>query len=553
MLVNDKYPIWSAVCIVVLGAVFTYFVHGPSIGIDDANITQNYAQNIADGLGYVYYEGGERVEGSTSLLWTIINVIFFSIFDVPEIFIAGFCLALTVLTVAESLNLLRHLSDKFEVPFIITSVLLSCFLISYPSFFSWTIWALMDTTLWVFSFTLIVCRFIMLILTQTQVPMSKSSIVLVCGGLLFLPFVRPEGIAISIGFTALFLIYAYVKNLVLLRTSLLGTLAIIGALIASVTFWRLQYFGYPVPNTFYAKVSVDIVNQIVAGVKYLARYLVEPMVMTSVTLSLGFVALAFTKGNLSKEYASWLAITLLSSIFGIFALYVVLGGDHFGSARQFQVLTPLLSILAAFSLGNMIHYLYDKSAMRDGGLSKKWYGPQILIGCLILISLVIFAKSTLKYAANGGSIDHEFRIAENGREIGHLLNDLPGELSIGVITAGGVARAYGGPIYDLMGLNWVEMAHSNRLHSSSSAKNHAAFSSVVFFSHYPDIVLPRLSECRTATDDEIRSSFSNFVLGGLLLDARFKRVYVRACFKEATFYIKRDLLEGLGSLLGQPG
>jgi len=65
-----------ALLLVALGSLFTWRVHGPSIGIDDANITQAYAQHLAQGLGYVYNAGGERVEGSTSLLWTVINTSF---------------------------------------------------------------------------------------------------------------------------------------------------------------------------------------------------------------------------------------------------------------------------------------------------------------------------------------------------------------------------------------------------------------------------------------------------------------------------------------------
>jgi hypothetical protein len=40
--------------------------------VDDAQITLTYAQNIASGEGFVFSRGGERVEGSTSLLWTLI-------------------------------------------------------------------------------------------------------------------------------------------------------------------------------------------------------------------------------------------------------------------------------------------------------------------------------------------------------------------------------------------------------------------------------------------------------------------------------------------------
>jgi hypothetical protein len=70
--------------ITTIGAVFIYVIHDPKIGIDDANITQTYAKNIVNGFGYVYNEGGEFVEGSTSLIWTAFNVFFFIIDKSPE-------------------------------------------------------------------------------------------------------------------------------------------------------------------------------------------------------------------------------------------------------------------------------------------------------------------------------------------------------------------------------------------------------------------------------------------------------------------------------------
>ena len=50
----------------------TYRLHGgPRQGVDDADITLVYATNLGQGHGFVYNQGGERVEGFTSALWTV--------------------------------------------------------------------------------------------------------------------------------------------------------------------------------------------------------------------------------------------------------------------------------------------------------------------------------------------------------------------------------------------------------------------------------------------------------------------------------------------------
>ena len=72
--------------IVVLATVLSWYLNKQSMkGIDDANIYFVYMKNFADGHGFVYNVGGEKVEGFTSLLWTLIGAFFFYISNSPEI------------------------------------------------------------------------------------------------------------------------------------------------------------------------------------------------------------------------------------------------------------------------------------------------------------------------------------------------------------------------------------------------------------------------------------------------------------------------------------
>lgn len=43
--------------------------------------------------------------------------------------------------------------------------------------------------------------------------------------------------------------------------------------IIGLILWRLSYFGYPLPNTYYAKVSSDILSNLKHGIGYLYRFL----------------------------------------------------------------------------------------------------------------------------------------------------------------------------------------------------------------------------------------------------------------------------------------
>ena len=55
-----------------------------NIGVDDANIFFVYAKNLAEGNGLVYNTGGERVEGFSSLLWTLLLGVIYKLPGNPE-------------------------------------------------------------------------------------------------------------------------------------------------------------------------------------------------------------------------------------------------------------------------------------------------------------------------------------------------------------------------------------------------------------------------------------------------------------------------------------
>ena len=242
-----------------------------------------------------------------------------------------------------------------------------------------------------------------------------------------------------------------------------------------------------------------------------------------------------------------IAVVWISSLFGIFGAYVFLGGDHFGSARQFQVLTPILATLASIG-GGIVFSRTIEATNTDNHILVR-----MLSSCLIItIGMIVTIPSIGKYMHDGGQIDHEFRIAENGRELGALLKQLPSKPSVGVITAGGFAYTYDGHVYDLMGLNWTIMAHANPMHNINAPKNHAAFSRDVFYEHLPDIVTPRLGTCVLRSDEELSATFSHLALNGILVEEMFKKKYVQACFGDAIFFIKRELSDKLQTILRVP-
>lgn len=250
--------------VALLVAAFNYVVLDPKIGFDDANITQVYARNIAQGYGYVYNVGGERVEGNTSLLWTLINVSAFWLMGAPELYLAAICFGMTVATIfvagqiAQMLTLFSYALFATVADFLV-----------FPRFFGWMAWFLMDTALWVL---LITGLFAVLVGPRTNRRGGSRPWVILGMLALLLPIARPEGIVLTTGLALVLLLRGLI-----LREGLPKIALVLGlgeaVSFSAVTALRLQYFGYPFPNMFFAKVSADIYSQASAGLRYILSYL----------------------------------------------------------------------------------------------------------------------------------------------------------------------------------------------------------------------------------------------------------------------------------------
>lgn len=503
--------------VAVLGAAFTYMVLRPAIGFDDANITQAYARHIAQGHGYVYNIGGERVEGSTSLLWTGINVAAFYLFERPERVLAGISFLLATLTIFTSALIARRLSapDARLAPYGAAAI----FLI-FPGFFGWVVWSLMDMVLWVclitWLFYLLTCRLAAQD-TRATVPMFVLASAL-------LPITRPEGIAVTTGLALLLLVPRLFKGEQSHRglALVIGLSGLVSALAA--TLWRLSYFGYPVPNTFYAKTAPDFVGQLVRGIKYILSYLKDPQNILLVVLVCLAMAVVWARGSRLQRGYSVLALYLM---IGGGIVYAILGGDHFGSHRFFLYFIPLAAPLMVVCLA-----LMETSEGRR--VSKVFlFAPFVLIG----------AASAHAFKNDNGDIAVELAIAVEGRQRGARLNEFPGAPVVGVITAGGVRMAYDGPVQDLLGLNWTQMAHAPYDGQSPGIANHDSFNQTVFWQSPPDIFVIHKADCPQTWQplEGFLGQVSDEVSG----EDRFREFYHTACYQNLVFHVAKSYVAAL--------
>ncbi|VGO21558.1 hypothetical protein SCARR_03632 [Pontiella sulfatireligans] len=464
---------------VLLGGALVWWLLGrPATGIDDADIFLVYARNFAEGHGFVYNVGGERVEGFTSMLWTLICSVFWhTCASVP----VPLLLLNVLFCGAAAAACLR----RTERP-----VLYLALLGASPAWFAWCQTTLMESGLWCLLVTLLVLA------------VAERRTVAVCLLLPLLVLTRPESIAWGAWAC---LILAFSKG----WKSALWPAAVFGASLLALVGFRLSYFGYPVPNTYYAKVSPDLFSNIWSGLGYLFGYAFSN---PAALLALLFLCVVLAR----RGPGFWVALALLPGL----GIPVLVGGDHFGAYRFFQPLWPLLCLLVA----------------REWLQWSSNFCPRVMK----TVPVVLLAVGWLLFPATA-NLEHEFRIAREGRANGEALtamfSDLADWPTVAVITAGGSKLAYAGTVQDLMGLNSTEMAHAPGPHTGF--KNHTGFSKVVFYRWMPDVLL-----CGDSAE------FDALVLQGLHSEPRFMERYEKRALRrngrELDAYYRRGFLAGLG-------
>jgi arabinofuranosyltransferase len=222
---------------------------------DDAYITFRYARNVATGLGPVF-NPGERVEGYTNFLWMMllagVEVAGLNMVVSAKVIGAACAIATLGVTVA----LVRRLSgERWTLAACLAPILLA----SMPSVAGWSV-AGLETPFFTLLITLAVFRF----LREQEQPgaMPVSAVLLAMAGM-----TRPDGVGVALLLFGVALVRALRGHAVVGRAYLTRFALAFLALAGPYMIWRLSYYGYLLPNTFYVKSNRGLI-QWMAGVLY---------------------------------------------------------------------------------------------------------------------------------------------------------------------------------------------------------------------------------------------------------------------------------------------
>lgn len=398
-----------------------------SFTIDDAYISYRYARNLARGLGLVYNEG-ERIEGYTNFLWTVLLAGGVTIGLDPDVLAK----VLGGLAACGSLGALYLLADRLRplgaIPCIATWLFASSIVQSGYAVFG------LETPL-----------FVLLVLAGTEMMLRErdrgtgfpySGLVFGLAGL-----TRPEA-PMFLGIPMLFLGLRFFGRQNLLRG------VVFAAPIALHMLWRHSYYGTWLPNTLSAKTG-SLAQQLAGGRHYLGEYVEHTW--PALLLALFGLCVAIVSRHRDALCVAALALAV--------AGYVLLvGGDWMPYYRFMSPFEPFCFLLAGLGARSLLEPMLPALSARAGrqsarpgaGLALAAGAGALAAGCIIAMGA--FRAQRIDRAQHR-ILDDEKRFwdsAAGGAAAWFQQHGQPGEIAVGDIGYIGYTTDY--PVLDLLGL-----------------------------------------------------------------------------------------------------
>jgi tetratricopeptide (TPR) repeat protein len=337
---------------------------------DDSYITYRYARNVVRGFGPVY-NPGERVEGYTNFLWMVMLALFGTV-GIPFSAIITLSQVLGVLSGIGVIVIFFLLLRKFSTgPPGLTPIALLLFAAN-GTFAYWCVSG-METGL--FSL-LLAAGFYCYLVAESDRSLLAASYLLGMSAL-----TRPEG-ALFFGVVLLhFAIRRFrssrqssvapdtARDLRSSMTGLVSLLVPFVIVVAPLYLWRLAYYGYLFPNTFYAKTGLDATS-LRLGIEYLTDFY-RAYGFWGLGLLVPVAAMLWFRTRKSVALFGFCLLVLV-----IHSLYVIsVGGDVLGEYRFFIPLYILFYFILSESLWLLpLPRLYATLALVTVALLVFW-GP----------------------------------------------------------------------------------------------------------------------------------------------------------------------------------
>ena len=414
--------------------------------VDDAYISFRYAYNAARGHGLTFNIGERRVEGYTNFLWTVMLVPVFLLRLPIRIasLVLGMLWALGCLVLLGLSGLYGSWKDTTEDWGRWLGAVAALFLAVDGSFALWSVGGL-ESSLFAFLILAGGLAYLREMRNPDAIPLSGVWFA-------FAGMARPEGLLVYV----LTGIHQVATRLFRGRTGSTGIqvatrqdwlrLGLFAVLWGPWFAFRWRYYGFPLPNTFYAKVTLgDSSAQWGRGLAY---------VQTFIRIHLGYVPLIVSLlPLLRRRWRDWSSyFVLIVLLYGAYISYV--GGDW--SVGRFFV--PLMPMFYALFAGGLLT-IWEWAGTRMTRWQALKGGIVVPLICGLMAGL--FVQSSLNGEKALFLDRFDARLAGRARTtMGRWLREhVPRDTYIAVDAAGQIPFYSDLRALDLYGLNDLTIAH----------------------------------------------------------------------------------------------
>lgn len=322
----------AEVALYVLAAIAAWIVRFVQ---DDAFITYRYARNFARGDGLVF-NAGERVEGYTNFLWTVMHWL-------PErygwsspVFSQLVGIALMVATVAVTLRLARRLFGSESFAFLVALTLLA-----NMTFLAYATGGL-ETMQQTFLVTSVAALLLPVTAATRDREVARRVAAGVCAGLALLT--RMDSAVLLTVWVLAYLVAQWRRETDTSRrtSTLVASLLQIGlpaaALVVPWLVWKLSYYGDLLPNTFYAKSAGNPIVPPLYGLFYLVVFFISYAAFLLIPRFL----------RLRRELFAIPGVVQVTVVVPVWCAYLCYVGGDFMEFRFMVPVMPAMAMVAAF-------------------------------------------------------------------------------------------------------------------------------------------------------------------------------------------------------------
>lgn len=293
------------------------------------------------------------------------------------------------------------------------------------------------------------------------------------------------------------------------RKLLLATAVPFLVVVVPYELWRISFYGYLFPNTFYAKTGTSLAllgrGLHYAGDFALAHWLVALPVVLGTLFTLLLVPRflrGLRRGHNASEGAGSALLVAFGALTAAYTLYIIsVGGDHFPAYRFFVPLLAPVVLIAQEAARAALGYL----ARRNAGAAR--YAVPIA-GLLV----VIYAGMSLLAQRPGEFLGERARrettALERWGSAGLWLRDnTPPGTTTAAMAAGAMAYYSDRPVVDMLGLTDLHIAHLRVENMGSFVAGHEKRDPAYVLSREPSYILATWEEYFSALPGAIASRY----------------------------------------------